>query len=190
MGLGVTSASIAALALGSYRHGRREGRTLTSMSESLDELLRRQFEGEAFATGQLAQLEVESGALTWINAGHPRPLLIRNGEVIAQLEGEPSLPWGLGDDTGEPARDALEPGDGVLFFTDCVVEARTPEGEEFGVDRLADITGQCASNGLAPEEIVRNLVRTVLEHQASDLRDDATVVLVEWHGPTPDRIGA
>jgi hypothetical protein len=42
---------------------------------------------------------------------------------------------------------------------------------------------QCASNGLAPEEIVRNLVHTVLEHQASDLRDDATVVLVEWHGP-------
>ena len=109
-------------------------------------------------------------------------MLIRNGEVIAQLEAEPTLPWGLRDDAVEPARDALEPGDGVLFFTDGVVEARTPEGEEFGVDRLADITGQCASNGLAPEEIVRNIVHTVLEHQSSDLRDDATVVLVEWHG--------
>ncbi len=182
MGHGVTSASIASLAVGSYRHDRREGRTLTSMSESLDELLHRQFGGEAFATGQLAQLEVETGLLTWINAGHPCPLLIRNGEVISQLEAEPTLPWGLGDDAVEPARDALEPGDGVLFFTDGVIEARTPEGEEFGVDRLADITGQCASNGLAPEEIVRNLVQTVLEHQASDLRDDATVVLVEWHG--------
>jgi serine phosphatase RsbU (regulator of sigma subunit) len=183
MGHGVTSASIAALAIGSYRHGRRAGRTLTSISESLDELLCRQFEGEAFATGQLAQLEVESGLLTWVNAGHPRPLLIRNGEVIAQLEAEPSLPWGLGDDTTTPAQEALEPGDGVLFFTDGVVEARTPEGEEFGVDRLTDLTGQSASNGLAPEEIVRKLVQTVLEHQSTDLRDDATVVLVEWHGP-------
>jgi serine phosphatase RsbU (regulator of sigma subunit) len=172
------------MAIGSYRHGRREGRTVASMSESLDELLRRQFGGEAFATGQLVKLEVETGLLTWINAGHPCPLLIRNGEVIAQLDAEPMLPWGLGGGVTEAAHDPLEPGDGVLFFTDGVIEARTPEGEEFGIDRLSDITGQCASNGLAPEEIVRNLVRTVLEHQASDLRDDATVVLLEWHGPT------
>jgi serine phosphatase RsbU (regulator of sigma subunit) len=184
MGHGVTSASIASLAIGSYRHGRREGRTLASMSATLDELIGRQFEGEAFATGQMAKLEVETGLLTWINAGHPRPLLIRNGEAIAQLDAEPSLPWGLGDDAVDTAQDSLEPGDGVLFFTDGVIEARTPEGEEFGVDRLADLAGQCASNGLAPEEIVRNLVHTVLEHQDSALRDDATVLLVEWHGPT------
>jgi serine phosphatase RsbU (regulator of sigma subunit) len=184
MGHGVTSASIASLAVGSYRHGRREGRTLTSMSESLDELLSRQFGGEAFATGQLAKLEVETGVLTWTNAGHPCPLLIRNGEVIAQLESEPTLPWGLGDEAAAPAEDHLEPGDGVLFFTDGVIEARTPDGEEFGVDRLADIAGQCSSNGMAPEEIVRNVVRIVLEHQDADLRDDATVVLLEWHGPT------
>jgi serine phosphatase RsbU (regulator of sigma subunit) len=184
MGHGVTSASIASMAVGSYRHGRREGRTLASMSQTLDELLSRQFSGEAFATGQLAKLEVETGMLTWTNAGHPCPLLVRNGEVIAQLEAEPVLPWGLGGDATEPAEDRLEPGDGVLFFTDGVIEARTPDGEEFGVDRLADITGQCASDGLAPEEIVRNLVRTVLEHQHSELRDDATVVLLEWHGPT------
>jgi serine phosphatase RsbU (regulator of sigma subunit) len=182
MGHGVTSASIAALAVGCYRHGRREGRTLTSMSESLGELLHRQFGGEAFATGQLAQLEVESGLLTWMNAGHPCPLLIRNGEVIGQLQAEPSLPWGLGGDRVDPTQDQLEPGDGVLLFTDGVVEARTPEGVEFGIERLADITGQCASDGLAPEEIVRDLVRTVLEHQDSALRDDATVLLVQWHG--------
>ena len=183
MGHGVTSASIASLAVGSYRHGRREGRTLTSMSESLDDLLNTQFDGEAFATGQLAKLDVETGVLSWINAGHPCPLLIRNGEVIDQLEAEPTLPWGLCDQSTDPAEDALEPGDGVLFFTDGVIEARTPEGEEFGVDRLTDLAGQCASNGLAPEEIVRNVVRSVLEHQDSDLRDDATVVLLEWHGP-------
>jgi serine phosphatase RsbU (regulator of sigma subunit) len=182
MGHGVTSASIAALAVGCYRHGRREGRTIVSMSESLDDLLHRQFGGEAFATGQLAQLEVESGLLTWMNAGHPCPLLIRNGEVIGQLQAEPSLPWGLGGERIDPTQDQLEPGDGVLLFTDGVIEARTPEGVEFGIDRLADITGQCASDGLAPEEIVRDLVRTVLEHQDSALRDDATVLLVQWHG--------
>ena len=184
MGHGITSASIASMAVGSYRHGRREGRTLASMSESLDELLNLQFGGEAFATGQLVKLEIETGVLTWVNAGHPCPLLVRNGEVVAQLDAEPRLPWGLGSDETPPAEDRLEPGDGVLFFTDGVIEARAPGGEVFGVDRLADFIGQCASNGLAPEEIVRNLVRTVLEHQDASLRDDATVVLLQWHGPT------
>jgi serine phosphatase RsbU (regulator of sigma subunit) len=37
---------------------------------------------------------------------------------------------------------------------------------------------------LPPEEIVRRILRSVLEHRATDLRDDATVVLVEWRGPT------
>jgi serine phosphatase RsbU (regulator of sigma subunit) len=183
MGHGVTSASIAALVIGCYRHGRREGRSLLHLHASLNELLDRQFRGEAFATGQIAQLEVEAGILSWVNAGHPRPLLVRNGQVIKQLDGPVSTPWGVGSDSAEVAQEALEPGDGILFFTDGVVEARTIDGgEEFGLDRLADITGQCASDRLAPEEIVRKVVQGVLDHQGSELRDDATVMLVEWHG--------
>ncbi len=184
MGHGVTSASIASLVVGCYRHGRREGRTLASMHATLDELLQRQFGGDAFATGQLAQLELDSGNFTWTNAGHPCPLLIRNGQVIGPLVGSLTLPWGLGAQPAEPSRESLEPGDGVLFFTDGVVEARTPDGEEFGVDRLADLVGQAASARLAPEEIVRQLVRSVLDHRQAELRDDATVLLVQWRGPS------
>ena len=184
MGHGVASASIAGLALGCYRHGRREARPLTSIHESLNELIQLQFASEAFATGQLAQLELGSGMLTWTNAGHPCPLLVRNGQVIRQLECDAGLPWGLDRGSPVPAQEALEPGDGVLFFTDGVVDARTPEGEEFGIDRLVDITGQCASEALAPDEVVRQIVRSVLEHRATQLRDDATVLLVEWRGET------
>ncbi len=183
MGHGVTSATISALAVGSYRHGRREGRGLTSMHASLDQLIEQQFEGDAFATGQLVQLELATGTLALTNAGHPCPLLIRNGQVINQLEVRPTYPWGLDAQPAEVSSVSLEPGDGVLFFTDGVVEARTPEGEEFGLDRLADIVGQCASDRLPAEEVVRQLVRGVLDHRRSELRDDATVVLLEWSGP-------
>jgi serine phosphatase RsbU (regulator of sigma subunit) len=183
MGHGVTSAQIAGLAVGCYRHGRREGRTLTSIHAAIDEVLATQFAGDAFATGQLAQLEVETGSLTWTNAGHPGPLLIRNGQVIAQLAAEPTLPWGLDAGPAETAQEALEPGDGVLYFTDGVVEARTDDGDEFGIDRLADIAGQYASAQLAPEAIIRQIVRSVLDHRVVELRDDATLVLLEWNGP-------
>ncbi len=182
MGHGVAASAIAALVIGCYRHGRREGRTIAGIHGSLNETLHREYDGEAFATGQLAQLALETGRLTWLSAGHPPPLLIRNGQVIKQLDAVPSLPWGLGGGAAELADEVLEPGDGVLFLTDGVVEARTETGEEFGMDRLADLAGQYASNQLAPAEIVRQIVRSVLDHRVTALRDDATLVLVQWHG--------
>lgn len=181
MGHGVGASAIASLAVGTYRHGRREGGTPSSIYASLDEVLQRQYGGDAFATGQLAQLAVKSGSLTWINAGHPRPLLIRNGKVVKQLEAKPGLPWGLGGPTPMVAREDLEPEDAVLFFTDGVVEARTQTGEEFGIDRLTDLAGQYASDQLAPAEIVRQIVRSVLEYRVVELRDDATLLLLKWH---------
>jgi hypothetical protein len=170
MGHGISSAVMASLAVGCYRHARREGGSLTAMHAALDDTMNTQFDGEAFATGQLAQLELATGALTWVNAGHPCPLLVRNGQVIKQLDGPPALPWGLDTTPAVVHTESLEPGDGILFFTDGVVEARGADGEEFGIERLMDITGQCASDALAAEEVVRKIVEVVLEHQESYLR--------------------
>jgi serine phosphatase RsbU (regulator of sigma subunit) len=71
-----------------------------------------------------------------------------------------------------------------LFYTDGVTEARTPEGDFFGVDRLVDLTNRFSSDLLRPEGILRRLVASVRDHQRTDsLADDATVVLVRWDGP-------
>lgn len=192
VGHGVASAMVAGLTIGSYRHDRREGRPLQSMHANLDAALGEQFEGAAFSTGQLARIELETGRLSWTNAGHPLPLLVRHGRVVAQLECLPTVPWGLGSLLPSPTRseghlatvgeESLEPGDSVVFYTDGIVEAHTPGGEPFGVDRLADLIGQCASDQLPPEEVVRRLVRSVLEHHDSSLADDATLVMVRWAG--------
>ena len=185
LGHGISSALIAALCVGAYRHDRREGQSLEQMHTHLDEVMAAQFPG-AFTTGQLARIDVDTGVMTWTCAGHPYPLLIRGGSVIGEIECPPALPYGLGALTGLPPAietDTLEPGDSVLFFTDGVTEAHVPGGEQFGVDRLADLAGQHASDELEPEELVRRLVRAVLEHQDDMLSDDATMVLFKWNGP-------
>jgi serine phosphatase RsbU (regulator of sigma subunit) len=184
----MTSALIAALCVGSYRHDRREGHSLERIHAGLDATMAREFTELAFATGQLARIDLDTGLLTWTNAGHPPALLVRNGQVIKELDCPPTVPWGLGDLTpsGSPtivATEALEPGDSVLFYTDGVVEAHFPGEEQFGVERLADLLGQHASDLLEPEEIVRRLVRAVLTHQDDRLFDDATMVLFQWIGP-------
>jgi serine phosphatase RsbU (regulator of sigma subunit) len=188
VGHGVTSALIAALCVGSYRHDRREGNRLDQMHEHLDVTTARHFPHLAFATGQLARVDLDSGMMTWTNAGHPLPMLIRGGHVIKQLDCPPTLPWGLGEldkptTSTTVASERLEPGDGVLFYTDGVTEAHLPGEDQFGVDQLADLVGQHASDQLEPEEIIRRVVRAVLDHQDDQLADDATLVLFQWNGP-------
>ena len=182
VGHGLTSALIAALCLGSYRHDRREGHALEQMHEHLDAVMAAEFPN-SFATGLLARLHLESGELTWSNAGHPLPLLIRGGRVVEEMACPPSLPWSLGVAFGGGptiARVSLEPGDSILFYTDGVTEAHPPGEDQFGIDRLVDLVGQHASDQLEPEEIVRRLVRTVQERQDDNLSDDATAVILRW----------
>ena len=187
MGHGLQAALVASLAVGSYRHDRRESQALQKMHTSLDGALAQQFQGSAFATGLLARVELDTGRLTWTNAGHPPPILIRGGTALLELQCEPTVPWGLAAITntaGDPPRatERLEPGDRVLFYTDGVVEAHLPGKEQFGVERLLDLITQHSSDDQEAEEIVRLVVRAVLDHQSSQLPDDATVVLFQWNG--------
>jgi len=67
-------------------------------------------------------------------------------------------------------------------WTCLTIKARTPNGELFGLDRLADLLGREAASGQPPDELLRPLVRAVLDHQVGGLRDDATLLLVQWTG--------
>ncbi len=184
MGHGVNSAILASLALGCYRHDRRHGKSLTAMHQELEATVRQHYGTREFVTGQLAQLNVETGLLQWTNAGHPLPLHIRGGQVIGDLSCPPTLPWGLGASASQlvVAEISLEPGDAVLFYTDGVIEGRARSGGGFGLDRLVDVVGQNASDQIAAEEIVRRIGRTVLEYHGARLDDDATLVIMQWHG--------
>ena len=80
--------------------------------------------------------------------------------------------------------DQLEPGDCVCAYTDGITEARTPDGEFFGVDRLIDHLDRHAAESLRPEEMLSRVVASVQEHRGSDdLGDDATALMVRWDGP-------
>jgi serine phosphatase RsbU (regulator of sigma subunit) len=185
VGRGLDAARIASLAISNYRHDRREGRSLAAMHASLGSLISAVQEDSTFVTGLLARIDLESGAFTRTNAGHPLPLLIRQGRVIQKLRCPPTAPWGVF--TSEPlmTSDQLEPGDCVLVYTDGITEARAPDGEFFGVERLIDFVDRHAAESLRPEEILSRVVASVQDHRGSDdLGDDATALMVRWDGPS------
>lgn len=188
MGHGLPSSVLAGLAVGAYRHGRRTGVALPSMLAGMDGAVAGLM-GDTFVTALVAQLDVAAGRFCWLSAGHPGPVVLRDGRVLPEMVPVPALPLGLGlvprDETIEPVEIALQPGDRVLLYTDGVVEARSPEGEEFGVDRLLDLFVRESASGLLASEVLRRLVVGCLEFQGGRLRDDATLLLVEWAGPQP-----
>ena len=182
MGHGIASTLLSGLAVGAYRHARREGESLPAIHATIDHTLEEHYSDLSFATGIIARLATSTGRLEWTSAGHPPPLLLRGRKVVGELACDPALPFGLGDDIPQVCEEDLEPGDSVLLYTDGVIEARTPDGELFGLDRLADLLEREAASGQPPEELVRRLVGAVLEHQAGGLRDDATLLLARWTG--------
>jgi hypothetical protein len=182
MGHGIASSMLTALAVGAYRHARRQHASIADIHDAVHSAVAAQYAGEAFATGIIGRLSTGTGDLEWSCAGHPAPLLLRGRKVVAELVCDPALPFGLDSAVPPVARYALQPGDAVLLYTDGVVEARTPDGEEFGLDRLRDLLEREAAAEHPAEELLRRLVRAVLDHQGSDLRDDATLLLLQWAG--------
>ena len=180
MGHGLGSSLTSALAVGSYRHDRREGSSLDTIHRRLDATLAGRFHGESFVTGQLAKLDLRNGRLVWVNAGHPNPLLLRRGRVVGPLVCRPSLPWGLGGDLVEQAEQQLEPGDVVVFYSDGVVEGRSADGASFGIERFVSALEEAVASDWAPDLILRRAIGDIASFQHDRLRDDATIVWLSW----------
>jgi serine phosphatase RsbU (regulator of sigma subunit) len=180
MGHDTSAGLVASITIGSYRNNRRRGAGLIETSEAIDADIGQHFQ-DRFASGVLARLDTETGMLHWVNRGHPTPLIIRQGRWITSLECAPTPPMGLGfEEKPLLCEYQLEPGDRLLFYTDGIVEARSPGGEAFGLDRFTDFIVRQEADGLSAPETLRRLVRALLEYQNSELQDDATVLLTEW----------
>ncbi len=191
MGHGLDAGWLATVAIAAYRNARREGADLPGIVEAVDTALAGAFGSGKFVTAVLGEINLASGQLQWHAAGHPSPLLLRGGRVVKTLHAPAGLPLGLITSLGGTvtvAQESLEPGDRLLIYTDGVVEARSADGEFFGVPRLADLVARQDAAGQPAPETMRRLMHAILAHQAGRLRDDATTMLVEWQGGGAERI--
>jgi hypothetical protein len=188
MGHGIVSAQLISLVVAAYRNARRAGASLTDTAARIESAVTDVFRVESFATGLLCELDTTRGLLTWLSAGHHEPLLLRGSHLVRALEVEPVLPLGLNQGLAHGfsaalGTEQLEPGDLVVLYTDGVTEARSPAGEFFGRERLVELLTRNLAAELPAPETMRRVVHALLDHQGDDLDDDATLLMVEWHGP-------
>ena len=178
MGHGLRAALLGSLAVAALRHARRRGRDVLSQVKEASQVVHDQFGGDQFVTGTVANVDVSGGEMCLVNAGHPQPWLAR-GTSVSAVDLFADYPMGLfpGVDYRQQTV-ALEPGDRILLVSDGVVEATSPDGEEFGDQRLVEVIATTAS--LRPTEAVRRITRAVIDYRQAPLRDDATVVCLDW----------
>lgn len=188
MGHGLDAAVMATAAIGAYRHARRAAISLSEIYAFMDEVIAAQFGPEQFVTAQMMRLDVSTGSLQWVNAGHPSPLLIREGRVIAQLEGSTTLPVGFGGQEPQVSEQALRQGDRVMCFTDGLIEEHTGGGEEFGLEQLTDVVDEVGRRHGGVRAMVRELSHTLKLARGGITSDDATIFLIEWRGGSADHL--
>jgi hypothetical protein len=180
VGHGMPAALLAAAALAGYRTARRDGRGVFDQARTIDDVVSASFRHSSFVTGVLAELDVASGRLRYVNAGHPAPLVLRDGRVVKELADGRRVPFGLDSGGMTVGEEALEPGDWLALYTDGITEARDAAGAWFGEARLVDFLTREIAAGQPPPETVRRLTKAVLEHQGGLLQDDASILLARW----------
>ncbi|HEX8631844.1 MAG TPA: PP2C family protein-serine/threonine phosphatase [Catenuloplanes sp.] len=175
VGHGVQSALAATLCVSGLRNARRRGGTLSEQAQAAnDALIDNAPAWSLFATGLIGRLELSTGVLTVVNAGHPTPLLVRDG--TAQLVALPvNRPFGvLRHRPYRAAEIELRPGDRLVMLTDGMLERGAA-----AIDLSARLQHLRA---LHPREVVRILGDLVLEVAGPVLPDDACLLILDWHG--------
>ncbi|MFI7293639.1 PP2C family protein-serine/threonine phosphatase [Streptomyces sp. NPDC050121] len=189
MGHGLDAATAATIAIGAYRHARRGFVSLPEKYAFMDNAISQQFGPDHFVTAQLMHINIATGKLELVNAGHPAPLLIRDGRVVQQLESATTLPIGLGGELPPIKEHTLQQGDRVLCYTDGIIEERVEGGEPFGEERLiacVNRLGKEPSQGVRAD--LRRLSHTLKNQRGGRTSDDATLFMIEWHGGSADHL--
>jgi sigma-B regulation protein RsbU (phosphoserine phosphatase) len=146
--------------------------------ERINHLYAHNIKFTTFVTVFFGKLSADSRTFTYGSAGHNSAFLFRPSrqeEVLLHPTG-PAIGLMEGFHVGA-AQVQLDPGDALVLYTDGVTEAANPEGEQFGLDRLAEVIRP--NHSLSPESLIQRILSAVNSFTGgSPLVDDVTLVAV------------
>ena len=177
-GKGVSSALLAALLQGAFLLASEGASQLEQVMAHINHFLNERTKGEKYATVFYCTID-RNGMLRWSNAGHPKPLVVRESGETVPLEttGMPLGLLGIGSFDVEAIQ--LQNGDKVVIYSDGLSEAENSEGEFFDRQALKATIDANAKRGCA--ELHGKLVQAVEDFtEGSVLSDDITLLVLEY----------
>ncbi|MGW4652181.1 PP2C family protein-serine/threonine phosphatase [Kitasatospora sp. NPDC004289] len=137
-------------------------------------------EDERFSTLALAVLDPAASTLSWVNAGHGEPFLLRADGTVERLATTGPLIHPLlepAPGTWHTATTELHPGDLLTLCTDGLTEGRRADGEEFGEHRVAALLSGLSAPEREPLDVTRALYRAAEGFGVDWQRDDISLLV-------------
>ncbi|MEX5727989.1 sigma-B regulation protein RsbU (phosphoserine phosphatase) [Rhodovulum iodosum] len=173
---GAPERNIALVPDGRGGHGPRPP---AAVAAALNQLLLQEIESDTYLTLLLAVVDLGSGAVAFVQAGHPHPAIHRaDGRV--EMIGAGGLPVGLIEGASfEDAQAQLAPGDRLLIVSDGVTECADASGRQLSEDGLARLMDQAGRSG--GPAYLDTMLEGLRDHaEGADLSDDVSAVLFEY----------
>jgi phosphoserine phosphatase RsbU/P len=153
----------------------------SSLSETISAVnnyLAENIPSNRFVTLFYAELDPQTGSLSFINAGHNPPLIVHAAGTVENLSSG-GLPLGIMPHSPyREGRTQLQPGDVMVIYSDGVSEAVNPQGEEFGTARLHSVVSLNIERSASG---IRDRIESALTKFAQGMpaADDITLVIVK-----------
>jgi serine phosphatase RsbU (regulator of sigma subunit) len=153
--------------------------SLSEFVERLNDLLRKSTERKTFVTFFVGIVDTKSEMLSFVNAGHPPPLVGRNGQLSPLVRG--TIPLGVMSTLPQCVvhTEPFPRGSWLVCYTDGVLERRDAHSEEYGEERLIH-SAQRHSNSDAAGCVNQLLADVRAFGEGHELDDDLTIAVVYW----------
>ena len=175
-GKGLAAALLMSSLQASMRAFASQDSTPIRVAANVNGALVRNDELRRFVTCFYAVYDTDTRHLTFVNAGHNPPLVVSADGSVRRLATGGMVLGVFEAATFEQERIQLEPGDRIVMFTDGIVEAENPAGDDFGESRLTDVVVRRRAADVAT--MVNGIFEQVTRFAAGPLQDDATVVVL------------
>ncbi|MGR3638931.1 PP2C family protein-serine/threonine phosphatase [Alterinioella nitratireducens] len=196
-GHGVTSALLAArmaallgtaapeqnVAMVQKRGGAWDALPPDRVAAKLNRMMFEEIETDLYFTLALAYLDLTTGAVQMVQAGHPHPAVLRPDGAVTWV-GEGGMPIGLLEEAQfDSVTFHLEPGDRLMLYSDGITECENRAGEEFGEDGLAALLRRTAED--QGEALLETIVTAVQDFSGrTEFADDVSLVAFDFTGPS------
>lgn len=177
-GKGANAASLGALALGAFRAARRSGANLEQAAQAIHQAITEVNESRAVVTAILGRWHGPTASFSWINCGHPVPVIIAPDGHLRTLEAPDHGALG-GSDSGPhwpSSKIRLTAGERLILYSDGITERPTQAGTPFGLTGLRDAVAHARSASAAAT--VKAIEAAVTDASTSALEDDATLLVL------------
>lgn len=183
-GKGIPAAMYMAVAKSLIQLRLESGESLSNVFSAVNKQLCQSSMQKRFITMWTGILEISTGKITYMNAGHNAPIIKRKNEKAKLLKNRSGLPIAAffskkkSMESYSEFETKIDKGDVLILYTDGITEAMNSNSEIFGEQRLLDLIDLYASNEHDAKEIASYIRRQIISFTNNTVQDDDITLLV------------